>query len=82
MRHTENSRTAVMSCVNELVTVQSEKINKLHKALDLIGQRALQSAEKARAALTAHIEMTDRLDDEIQRMQDAVADLVESSREQ
>jgi hypothetical protein len=80
-RHTENHRGAISSLVDSLVTNQADRIAALRKGLDLIHQRALQSAADAKAALEKHVEVTDRLDDEIQRMQDVVADLVESSRE-
>jgi hypothetical protein len=80
-RPSENHRMAITACVDGLVTNQADKIEALRKGLDMIQQRALQSAAKAKAALQDHIAITDRLDDEIQRMQDVVADLVEDSRE-
>ena len=78
-RHSENNRNAITACVDNLVTSQSEKVEALRKMLDVIQQRALQSAAKAKAALEEHVAVTDRIDDQIHYLQDAIADLMEQS---
>ena len=78
-RHSENNRNAITACVDGLVTNQSDKVEALRKMLDVIQQRALQSAAKAKAALEEHVAVTDRLHDQIFHLQDAIADLMEQT---
>lgn len=80
-RHSENHRLAITACVDGLVTNQSDKVEALRKVLDAIQNRALQSAAKAKAALEEHVAITDRLDDELQHLQDVIELLAESNRE-
>jgi hypothetical protein len=74
------TRQGVEAIVDGLVTNLCAKINELHRVLDVLGQRAITSGAKSKAALAEHVETCERVNAEIAHISDVVAQLDEDSR--
>jgi hypothetical protein len=68
-------RDAITSCVDSLVADLCNRIGDLRKVLDVIEQQVLQGAAVSKHALNEQVGVCVRVDAEIRRMHDVIADL-------
>lgn len=68
-------RDAINSVADGIAADLCEKIAALRQTLDAIEQQILTSAVKAKHALNAHVEVCQKVHDEMSRMRRVVADL-------